>query len=43
MALLALLGFAQALSVTGNRLLVVLEELGEKNKYSKFWNDLECE
>lgn len=40
---LALLGFVQALSSTGNRLLVVIDELGDKNKYSKFWGDLECE
>jgi oligosaccharyltransferase complex subunit beta len=32
-----------ALSFTGNRLLVLLEELGEKEKYSKFLGDLEGE
>ena len=42
-ALVALLGIAQALSSTGNRLLVVLEDLGDKSKYSKFWTDLESE
>ncbi|KAI9843284.1 MAG: oligosaccharyl transferase glycoprotein complex, beta subunit [Sclerophora amabilis] len=39
--LLSLVGLVQALSTGGNRLLVVLEEVGEKSKYSKFWNDLE--
>lgn len=39
----ALLGAVQALSSTGSRLLVVIEELAEKEKYSKFWTDLECE
>lgn len=40
--LLGLLGLAQALSYTGNRLLVVLEEAAEKDKYSTFWADLTC-
>lgn len=40
---LAFVGFAQALSSSGNRLLVVIDELGDKDKYSKFWGDLECE
>jgi oligosaccharyltransferase complex subunit beta len=31
-----------ALSSSGNRLLVVLEEASEKDKYSQFWGDLEC-
>lgn len=39
---LALLGVVQALSSAGNRLLVVLEELKEKDKYSQLWADLEC-
>ncbi|KAI9812309.1 MAG: oligosaccharyl transferase glycoprotein complex, beta subunit [Pycnora praestabilis] len=39
--LLALLSVVQALSSSGNRLLVVIEELGDKAKYSKFWGDLE--
>ncbi|KAL1303628.1 hypothetical protein AAFC00_006988 [Neodothiora populina] len=40
--LFALLGVVQALSSTGSRLLVVLEEAAEKSKYSKFWGDLEA-
>jgi oligosaccharyltransferase complex subunit beta len=39
--ILGLLGIASALSTSGNRLLVVLEELVEKDKYSKFFGDLE--
>lgn len=39
--LLALLGVVSALSSSGSRLLVVLEETGEKDKYSQFWGDLE--
>jgi oligosaccharyltransferase complex subunit beta len=39
--LLALLGVVQALSSSGARLLVVLEELAEKDKYSEFWEDLQ--
>ncbi|KFY81410.1 hypothetical protein V500_11447 [Pseudogymnoascus sp. VKM F-4518 (FW-2643)] len=38
--ILGLLGIASALSTSGNRLLVVLEELAEKDKYSKFFGDL---
>lgn len=38
---LALLGFAHALSSAGNRLLVVIEEAGDREKYSQFWGDLE--
>lgn len=38
---LAFLGLVQALSSTGNRLLVVTEQSAEKDKYSKFWGDLE--
>ncbi|KAL6718884.1 oligosaccharyl transferase glycoprotein complex, beta subunit [Lecanora helva] len=38
---LALLSLVQALSSTGNRLLVIVEEAAEKTKYSKFWGDLE--
>lgn len=41
--LLALLGAVQALSSSGSRLLVVLEDLAEKDKYSEFVGDLECE
>ncbi|KAF2197992.1 dolichyl-diphosphooligosaccharide-protein glycosyltransferase [Delitschia confertaspora ATCC 74209] len=40
--LLALLGAVQALSSSGSRLLVVLEELSEKDKYSQFLGDLEA-
>ena len=39
--LVSLLGLAQALSSSGNRLLVVIEEAAEKAKYSQFWGDLE--
>src|SRR2546429_1968769 len=39
--LLCGLGIVHSLSTTGNRLLVVLEELAEKDRYSKFWGDLE--
>lgn len=38
---LALLSLVQALSSTGTRLLVVVEEAAEKAKYSTFWEDLE--
>jgi oligosaccharyltransferase complex subunit beta len=38
--LLGLLGVVNAVSSTGNRLLVVLEELAEKDNYSKFFGDL---
>lgn len=40
--LLALLGAVQALSSIGGRLLVVLEDSAEKDKYSQFLGDLEC-
>lgn len=39
--LLGFLGLVQALSSSGNRLLVVLEDLTEREKYSKFFGDLE--
>jgi hypothetical protein len=39
--LLGLLSLTQALSSSGNRLLVVIEEAAEKDKYSQFWGDLE--
>jgi hypothetical protein len=39
--LLGLLSIVQAASSSGNRLLVVLEELAEKSKYSKYLGDLE--
>lgn len=38
---LGLLGLVQALSSSGNRLLVVIEDAAEKDKYSQFWADLE--
>jgi len=38
---LGLLGLVQALSSSGNRLLVVIEEATEKERYSTFWGDLE--
>ena len=41
--LLGLLTAVNALSSSGNRLLVVLEELGDKEKYSRFLGDLEGE
>lgn len=39
--LLWLSAIVSALSATGNRVLVVLEEATEKDKYSSFWGDLE--
>lgn len=39
---LALVSVVHAISYTGSRLLVVLEELADKDKYSLFWADLEC-
>lgn len=39
--LVSFLGIAHALSSSGNRLLVVIEEAAEKDKYSQFWDDLE--
>ncbi|KUJ09781.1 dolichyl-diphosphooligosaccharide--protein glycosyltransferase-like protein 48 kDa subunit [Mollisia scopiformis] len=39
--ILGLLSVVQAVSSSGNRLLVVLEELAEKSKYSKYIADLE--
>jgi oligosaccharyltransferase complex subunit beta len=39
--LLALLSLVQALSSTGDRLLVVLEDESEKSSFSQFWGDLE--
>ena len=40
--LLTLLGLVSAKSAVGDRILVVLEDGGEKNLYSQFWADLEC-
>jgi hypothetical protein len=39
--LLWLSATVSALSASGDRVLVVLEEAGEKDKYSTFWGDLE--
>ncbi len=39
--LLGLLSVVQAVSSSGNKLLVVLEELADKSKYSKYLADLE--
>jgi oligosaccharyltransferase complex subunit beta len=39
--LLGLLAVVQAVSSSGNKLLVVLEDLAEKSKYSKYLGDLE--
>lgn len=39
---LGLLGIAQALSATGSRVLVIVEE-ADKSKYSTFWDDIEGE
>jgi len=41
--LLGLISLVQALSSTGSRLLVILEEASDKTKYSSFFGDLECE
>lgn len=38
--LVGLLSIVSALSASGNKLLVILEEESEKSKYSIFWNDL---
>jgi oligosaccharyltransferase complex subunit beta len=40
--LVALVGFTSALSASGNRLLVVLEDSTKQGLYSKFWTDLKC-
>jgi len=40
--LLAFVSLVGALSSSGNRLLVVLEDAAEKDKYSQLWGDLEC-
>jgi len=39
--LLGLLAAVEAVSSSGNKLLVILEELAEKTKYSKYFGDLE--
>lgn len=38
-----LFAFVQAKSATGDRVLVVLEDVDEKSSYSQLWADLECE
>jgi len=40
---LGLLGLVHALRSSSGRLLVVIEEAAEKEKYSTFWGDLEGE
>jgi hypothetical protein len=37
---LTLVGFVSALSSSGNRLLVVLEDAAQKDLYSKLWTDI---
>ena len=39
--LLGLVSLVQAISISGSRLLVIIEEAAEKIKYSTLWNDLE--
>lgn len=39
--LLGLVSLARAISTTGSRLLVVIEDAAEKVKYSTLWKDLE--
>ena len=39
--LLGLVSLVQAISTSGSRLLVVIEEAAEKIKYSTLWKDLE--
>lgn len=39
--LLYFAGIVAAVSSSGSRLLVVLEDAAEKSKYSRFWKDLE--
>ena len=39
--LLTLLSIVQAISSSGNRVLIVIEEASEKEKFSQFWGDLE--
>jgi len=38
-----LMGVVSALSATGGRLLVVLDDVADKDKYSQFWGDLQGE
>ena len=39
--LFTVLGIVQSLSSTGNKLLVVLEEAADQDKYLKLWGDLQ--
>lgn len=41
--LLGCIGLVRCKSAVGDRILVVLEDGGERNSYSQFWADLECE
>jgi len=41
--LIGLLSVVSALSATGNRLLVILEDERERGLYSQLWADLESE
>jgi len=34
------LGLVQALSSSGSRLLVIIDDVTERTKYSQFWDDL---
>lgn len=43
LTLCSLVSWLDALSLGGNRLLVVLEEQSEKGKYSKLFDDLKSE
>jgi len=38
---LCLVGVVNALSSTGNRLLVILDDVADKDKYTQFWDDLQ--
>ena len=37
----SLAGLTYGLSSTGNRLLVVIDDVADQSKYSQFWGDLE--
>lgn len=41
--LLAIASVASARSATGDRLLVVVEDKAEQDKYTQLWADLACE
>jgi oligosaccharyltransferase complex subunit beta len=38
---LGFVSFVAALSTQGSQLLVVIEDVADKSKYSQFWSDLE--